>query len=205
MSRRSLHVARRRQQVANLYLQGWPQAEIAEHLQIAQSTVSNDLKRIHAEWRSSTIRDFDMLQAIELQKLDRLEREAWAAWERSQKPSQQARIKGANSEQNADRLVKNQVGDPRFLEQVHKCISARRALLGLDAPTRIEPVGQVVMALTTEQRMTHIMAILKEVEQRKLTQEREDESRTVEANFSEVDGRGTSATESDRAESQDGA
>ena len=132
----SLEVARRRQQVVNLVLQGWSQSAIAEHLKIAQGTVCRDLKRINAEWRESTIRDFDALQTLEVQKLDRLEREAWAAWERSQKPTQQARIKGNNSEQNAERIVKNQVGDPRFLEQIHKCIAARRALLGLDTAAR---------------------------------------------------------------------
>ena len=136
-TRNGLIVAERRQRIANLYLQGWSQSSIAEQLQIAQTTVSRDLKRIQAEWRASAIRDFDTQCGIELQKLDRLECEAWAAWERSQKPSQQARVR-ATSEQNADRVIKNQVGDPRFLEQVHKCIAARCALLGLDNQPRAE-------------------------------------------------------------------
>ncbi len=42
------------------------------------------------EWRESSIRDFEILRELELQKLDRLKREAWAAWEYSQKPSQQS-------------------------------------------------------------------------------------------------------------------
>jgi DNA-binding MarR family transcriptional regulator len=197
--------ARRRQQVANLYLQGWPQGEIAGHLQIAQSTVSNDLKRIEAEWRESSIRDFDTQRAVEVQKVDRVERESWAAWDRSQKPSQQARIKGGASEQNAERLVKNQVGDPRFLEQIHKCIAARRALLGLDAPTRIAAEGPVLVPLTEEQRGAHIWAIIQEMQQKKLAQERENESRTVEATFSETDGPGTAALEPDCPKTQDRA
>ena len=43
-ARKSLVVAERRQQIANLYLQGWTQASIAEQLQIAQTTVSRDLE-----------------------------------------------------------------------------------------------------------------------------------------------------------------
>ena len=87
MSRRSLVIARRRQQVANLYLQGWPQAEIADHLQIAQSTISNDLKRIQKEWRRfDDPRLRHVAERSSYEKLDRLERESWAAWERSQKP-----------------------------------------------------------------------------------------------------------------------
>ena len=127
--------------MAALYLQGWAQAEIGEKLKIAQSTISLDLRRIHATWRESSVMDFHTRQVLELQKLDQLEREAWAAWERSQKPSQQARVKGGKSEQDADRVVKNQIGDPRFLDQVHKCIASRRALLGLDGPLRIEAAG----------------------------------------------------------------
>jgi len=34
--------------------------------------------------------------------------------------------------------MKNQHGDPRFLDQVNKCITHRRALLGLDSPLGIE-------------------------------------------------------------------
>ena len=159
--RRQFVVAQRRQQVADLYLKGWAQASIAEQLRVAQSTISNDLKRIQQQWRASTIRDFDSQVTVELQKIDRLEREAWAAWERSQKPSQQARLKGAQSEQNADRTIKNQVGDPRFLEQVHKCIASRRAILGLDAPAHVEPVTAVRMPLTAEQRNQHVDAIIR--------------------------------------------
>ena len=204
-SRRSLAKARRRQQVVSLYLQGWSQAAIAEHLQIAQWTVSRDLKHVYAEWRESTIRDFDTLQTIEVQKLDRLEREAWAAWDRSQKPSQLARIKGASSEQNAERVVKNQIGDPRFLEQVHKCIAGRRAILGLDAPTRIEPVGPLVQPLSLEQRRAHIRAILDELSQRQALGEQEDASRTIEASFREADRQGLAALEPPDAQAQNGS
>ena len=34
----------------------------------------------------------------------------------------------------AEKRVEQQPGDPRFLEQVQRCLAARRALLGLDAP-----------------------------------------------------------------------
>ena len=77
-------VAERRQKVADLYLQGWTQARIGEHFGLNQKTISNDLTRIRQEWRESAIRDFDEAREIELRKLDRIEREAWAAWERSQ-------------------------------------------------------------------------------------------------------------------------
>jgi hypothetical protein len=43
--------------------------------------------------------------------------------------------------QKTQKKVAEQVGDVRFLEQIQKCIASRRALLGLDAPTRIAPTS----------------------------------------------------------------
>lgn len=125
-------LAQRRQQVAELYIQGHTQTAIAEKLQIGQATVSTDLQRVQKEWRESRIRDFDGAREIELQKLDRLEREAWSAWERSQKPAQSAEFKDDANSATLKRVT-NRVGDPRFLVVVHQCIASRRALLGLDA------------------------------------------------------------------------
>jgi len=134
-------IERRRATVADLYIQGWLQAEIAQHVGVTQSTVSTDLKSIQGQWRASAVRDFDILRERELRKLDRLEREAWAAWDRSQKPSQEAVISSDGSTQRTQKKVAEQVGDVRFLEQIQKCIASRRALLGLDAPTRIAPTS----------------------------------------------------------------
>jgi hypothetical protein len=87
------------------------------------------------------VRDFDAAREHELQKLDLLEREAWAAWQHSQQPVESTRVTQDGSRKRAERIVGHPVGDPRYLEQVHKCIAARRALLGLDAPTRIAPTS----------------------------------------------------------------
>ena len=171
MTRKSFVASNRRREVAALYLQGWSQAEIGEKLKISQSTISVDLHRIHAGWRESSLMDFNSRQVLELQKLDQLEREAWAAWERSQKPSQQARVKGGKLEQDAERVVKNQIGDPRFLDQVHKCIASRRALLGLDGPLRIEAIQVAPPELTVEERRAELMAILERARQRAIAGE----------------------------------
>lgn len=135
---KKLAVVQRRQRVADLYLQNYSQTSIAEQLGVAQSTISEDLRAIEKEWRGSTIRDFELARRIELHKLARVEREAWAAWERSQKPAQSADIPG-DGVQPSRKRVKNQYGDPRFLDQIHKCSAGRRALQGLDAPTKIAP------------------------------------------------------------------
>ena len=129
---RKLAMAERRRQVADLYVKGWTQREIAVSVGVTQPTISADLSAIQAEWREARVRDFDAAREMELQKLDRIEREAWSAWESSKKPAQSAVVTGPG-DQPSRKSIKNQNGDPRFLEQVHKCIAQRRALLGLDA------------------------------------------------------------------------
>lgn len=137
-ARKQLELLQRRRQVAERCLEGWTQREIAEHLGVAQASICQDLKQIRAQWRASAVRDFEAARALELAKLDHLERAAWAAFERSQKPLQTAVVSGQNQERQTRRSVKNQHGDPRFLEIVQKCLAQRRTLLGLEAAPREE-------------------------------------------------------------------
>src|SRR5262245_20513131 len=112
---KKVELARRREQVAELYVQGCNQYVIAERLGVCQATICFDLKAVRKEWRESSIRDFDTLREVELKKLERVEREAWSAWERSQKPLQSAVLNGDGAAARARKTVKNQHGDPRFL------------------------------------------------------------------------------------------
>jgi hypothetical protein len=156
-------IAQRRQQVAELYVKGWFQSAIARELGVSQPTICQDLKAVYKEWRQSSIRDFDELRERELQKLDLVEREAWAAWQRSQEPQESTKVvqdaSGGNREQQT---VANSAGDPRFLEQVHKCIASRRALLGLDAPVRVAPTSPDGASTYHGQVMLELMRIAEE-------------------------------------------
>lgn len=174
--RQGIALTRRREQVADLYLRGMTQTSIAEQLGITQSTVCTDLKRIREAWLESAVRDFDLAREKELQKLDRIEREAWAAWERSQKPQQSAKFREGSNAERGEKTVRNQYGDPRFLDQVQKCIASRRAMLGLDKQT---PVIQnnVAIQLSVTEREQHIAAILSEVEARGLPAPGPDEAK----------------------------
>jgi hypothetical protein len=137
---KKLEILRRRRQITELYVQRHTQATIADKLGISQATVSADIKRIRREWRASTLRDFDSACELELQQLDRVEREAWELFARSQKPAQSAVLGGDGNGTPTRKSVKNRDGDIRALDVILKCGAARRALLGLDAPTRIAPV-----------------------------------------------------------------
>jgi len=68
------------QEISGLYLQGWIQVAIANHLAktrpytITRQTISRDIKTIQDRWLASSIRDFDEARAQELAKIDNLER-----------------------------------------------------------------------------------------------------------------------------------
>jgi hypothetical protein len=162
-SSKRFEILRRRRQIAELYVQRHSQAVIAERLGISQATVSADIQRIRREWRVSTLRDFDAACDLELQQLDRVEREAWELFARSQKPAQSAVIGGDGMGAPTRKSLKNRDGDIRALETILKCGAARRALLGLDAPTRIAPVmpdGQEPFRLAVAQlSVTELRAI----------------------------------------------
>ncbi len=106
---KKFEVIQRRQKVADFYVQGWTQTAIAAEVDVSQPTICEDLQQIRQQWKESAVRDFDEARDIQLQKLDRLEREAW---ERSQKPTQSSVISGRGGNKSERRSLKNQHGDP---------------------------------------------------------------------------------------------
>jgi hypothetical protein len=158
-SQKKLAILDRRQRVADLALQGYQQAEIAGQLGVAQSTISADLRAIQKQWRQSALRDFDALRELELQKLFRVERESWEAYARSQKPAQSADVDADDPSRPRRKRIRNQYGDPRFLQLVQQCVASRRALLGLDlAVTPQENLHHVT--LSYEQRRARVVDLL---------------------------------------------
>jgi hypothetical protein len=158
---RRFTASQRRLQVSELYLKSWTQAAIAAHLNVSQSTVSEDVRYLIKKWEQSAIRNVDELRARELLKLDYMERESWAGWERSQKPAQSAVVTGEGNGQQTRKSMKNQIGDPRFLDQVSKCIAHRRAITGLDSPLQMADVTPPVPEETPEQRKARLDEILR--------------------------------------------
>ena len=75
--RSSGQLARDRRKIADLYLKGWIQADIAAEIGMAQQTVSNDIKALQKDWLASALIDFNEAKSQELAKVDRLEREYW--------------------------------------------------------------------------------------------------------------------------------
>ncbi len=157
---RGTALAKRRYDVAQMNLAGMTLREIGEKLGVNAATVCRDLEWVREEWRKAAVEDFDQARAIELARLNLVERKYWEAWNRSTEdkvtrieaygtPGSQCgatlRVanhdaeRGATSDHDEDRQAtyrwektETQSGRPSFLEGVLKCIGKRSKLLGLE-------------------------------------------------------------------------
>ncbi|MEE4659019.1 MAG: hypothetical protein V2J89_01040 [Halieaceae bacterium] len=133
--------------IARHYLRGYSQNEIAVELgkatgtQVTRQQICYDLKKLQEQWREEQLEAIDELKARELAKLDHMEAEAWAAWERSKEQAEKTkkgrRTGGRNAGEYAEVQVEERIGDPRYMDLVLKCVEKRTKLLGLDAPIKV--------------------------------------------------------------------
>jgi transcriptional regulator with XRE-family HTH domain len=132
---------RDRKLIAEYYLMGWLQAEIAQAVGLAQSTVSKELRTIREFWRESTLVDVDALLAKEVARIDLIELEYWQAWEASKTLIQPRQVYDQGTGEWTTEIVEipdARPGDPRFLEGVRRCVRDRIEFLELGPPERLE-------------------------------------------------------------------
>ena len=151
--RSQIQIERDRLEIANLYLSGMTQALIAERINqdperdytLTQQMISYDLGVLRREWKESSLIAIDELKAKELAKVDRLEREYWDAWIRSQEDAETRATEDSDSEKGEYHkesfTFRGQVGDPRFLAGIQWCVERRCKILGIDAPTNVKHTG----------------------------------------------------------------
>lgn len=155
--RRKSQVIRDRLAIAEMYLAGKRQMEIAEKLNLNQATISRDIAALHKEWRLQAAQRVDTYKAQELAKIDQLERTYWAAWERSCEEArrQTTRMAGTITREVGSgterRFIQDTptiqtittlqgMGDQKFLAGVQWCIERRCKLLGIDADVEMDAV-----------------------------------------------------------------
>lgn len=130
-----------KEEVRRLLARRLSQSAIGEMLGISQQAVSNWKKKIEADAQAAAA-DRAAEIAATLEALSELEREAWEAWERSKQPAVtevEEHGTGAQGPIDKDRTTtEHQTGDASYLSQVQQALAQRRALLGLDAPTRTD-------------------------------------------------------------------
>jgi hypothetical protein len=138
-----------RELIADLYLhENMDQAEIAVKLnaregvnyKMSQQMISWDLKQILKSWERETVNFVDEYKAKELQKIDRQEAECWAGWHKSRAVRQRRQVE-KSTDAGGETLkgvitTYEPVGDPRFLEEVLRCIDIRCKILGLYGSSR---------------------------------------------------------------------
>lgn len=151
--RSQAQLARDRKRVAELYLKGWLQVDIAKELNVDQSTISRDLAYLIEEWQAAALYDFNEAKARELAKINLLEETYWAEWMTSKAPIVKRKtvkkVDGQTTEVTQD--VSLGTGDPRFLQGVQWCIDRRCKLLGLDAPVKQQSHNVDLNTLTDDQ------------------------------------------------------
>lgn len=140
-NQRQIALEMRRADVARRYLQGQTQGQIAADLGVHQSQVTRDLKTLRQRWQEQAADQTGRWIAQELARLAALEAEAWAAWQRSRQNAVKEIEETTEDGFRQRKETTGQAGDPRFLDQVQKCVQQRRDLLGLDAPKRTELSG----------------------------------------------------------------
>jgi transposase len=106
-------IERRREAVARLVLDGNTYREIAEDLDVSLGTVADDVSELRDAWRERYAEHYHEHAALELARLDHVERKLWP-----------------------------QIDDGKLaaIETWIKLSRRRAALLGLDRPERVEAV-----------------------------------------------------------------
>lgn len=76
--------------ISELYKRGYSYREIRDEVMArldlssySLRTVSKDVNRLLQEWRETRIENTDLALQLELERLDAIVKEAWAAWEKS--------------------------------------------------------------------------------------------------------------------------
>jgi hypothetical protein len=142
-------IRERRHKVAQRYVRGQAQWEIAQAFEVDPATISRDLKAIQAEWLAQAVMDMDAVKARELAKIDAVEVEAWKAWGKSQENAEtlRARMRGAGqgAASETEKISKGQAGNPRFLEVIQNCVKMRCAIFGIDLDAAPGPATVVTV------------------------------------------------------------
>ncbi|QDV26342.1 hypothetical protein [Aureliella helgolandensis] len=135
--------------VVKSYLQGLSILEIAEKEGVRRSLIDKDMRYARGIWRKRVEESAEEYLDRELEKLNLIETEAWAAWERSKLSTLETmREKGEDGKVKRRRVVRQNYGDPRFLDQARKIVDDRCKMLKIGQYSTEE--SNVIHARTVE-------------------------------------------------------
>lgn len=144
------------------------QLEIAVKNDVAQQTVSRQVRNI-AKWIfREQLEDIKIIKAQHVGRLSHIAREAMKAWERSKLVAQTEVSKKGTSESKgkyseASISKRFQCGDSRYLDTAMKALEDIRKVTGANAPTEIRHSGEIRFAgVTREDAIKNRIAELNE-------------------------------------------
>ena len=142
---------------ADLFLRGYPYREIAKRLnddlakrkmdyRLTESMVYYDIQRLLISWKRDQLESIDQYVTAELQKLDKMEVEAWNAWELSKQKKTKNKTKKAGNGLMGRQIMTEEAtettsGNPRYLDLLLNVQHRRAKMLGFDAPIKIDIPG----------------------------------------------------------------
>lgn len=165
---------------AKMYLSGSTIRDIGKRLGISDSTVSDDLKRIRAQWKKSMLIDFDERVGAELERIDALEHEYTEGYLRSKGKRQTIKKKIVPMRRNAEgqlevtqegeliethqeeiirvvveeqTITEDRDGNPEWLNGIGKCIEMRLRIFGI---SKVEPTRAKQIQLPPEAHSARI-------------------------------------------------
>jgi hypothetical protein len=143
--------------IGELYCKGYTYRRIAEALGICTRTVERGMKLMREEWKRRLTETSDEIRAYELAKCDKIEQEAWEAWDRSKKNHIQRKHKVKNTpdgrevEDSTEKI--KATGDPRYLQIIEKIIDKRLKILGIFEPqTEKQSAGSTLIEVVISSR-----------------------------------------------------
>jgi len=136
---------------------------------ISFQQVHQDIKKILAEWKEERTEFVDDRINIELQKLDRIEKECWDGWELSKSGKMKTKIDGGAKLPDGsitggtvlERILETGYGDVRFLDRIQSCIERRVELLGVAAPKKIELIDSPANNQAVNQKQEEVISELR--------------------------------------------
>lgn len=151
---------------SDLFLKGYQYRQIAEALnkkveengwgyKLSFQMVYYDIQHCLVEWKRERLDTIDDYISQELKKLDKLEQEAWQAWEVSKGGKERTKNrmsiaprKVLSEEEQAsvrygydETMNESSAGNPRFLDLLLNIQQRRAKMLGYDAPLKVQLPG----------------------------------------------------------------
>lgn len=127
-----------------MYLQGYTQAKIGEHLGIHHATVSTDLKTVREMWRNSAMINMNEMLNRELTRIDVIEHEAWGEWRRSKDSFKKATKRKDKDGASDSVTIEERTGNPAYLKTIQWCVEQRLKIFGLyEQPNAGDPGASI--------------------------------------------------------------